>query len=144
MTDKDKLRKGTTLSDSNNAKRSQDESHDQDNDGYTVVRNRRKDKKIVGSRKSPSTLKSAVKNVDLYIGNCGLEVTTDDLSNYISEQASVNVNACEQLVSKYDHYISFKITLNIKDRAGLLEPEFWPEGIVCRKFYNPRKSSTSK
>ena len=39
---------------------------------------------------------------------------------------------------RYDNYKSFKVTLLISDREKLLNPEIWPEGIICRKFYRPR------
>ena len=45
---------------------------------------------------------------------------------------------CEALVTRSAHSTSFKVTLNASDRIKLLSPDVWPEGIVCRKFYNPR------
>ena len=102
-----------------------------------------KAKKIIGSRKSSSTLKSAVRKADLYIGNCDTNVTEDAILEYIRDQADVKIDSCKQLETRYDHYRSFKVTLSVDSRRKLLESEFWPEGIVCRKYYNPRQHSNS-
>ena len=111
-----------------------------DNDGFTIVRNRKKRKNVVGSRRT-SSLKSAVRMGDLYIGNCETSVTVQLLTTYIKDELSINIQGCEQLNSNNAHCKSFKVTLNMKDRQKLLSPDFWPEGIVCRKFFSSRKSN---
>ena len=110
-----------------------------DDDGYTLVMPRKRRKNIVGSRQT-DTLKSAVRMGDLYIGNCETSVTVQLLTTYIRDEISVNIQGCEQLNSRSAHSNSFKVTLNMDDRRKLLCPDVWPEGIVCRKFFNPRKN----
>lgn len=110
---------------------------------FMEVKKRRKNKRIIGSQKSSALLKSAVRSADLYVGNCDLSVTEDRLSDYIYNQINARIEKCQELDAKYDHYRSFKVTLNITDREKLLDSKFWPEGIVCRKYYNPQNQSDS-
>ena len=116
--------------------------NEEENDGFILVRNRKRRKNVIGSRQT-SSIKSAVRMGDLYIGNCDLSVTTESLSEYIRDEIDVSIDSCEQLNSHSAYSNSFKVTLNMKDRLRLLTPDVWPEGIVCRKFFKPRKANNS-
>ena len=110
-----------------------------DGDGFQLVQSKKKKKNIIGSKKeSNSVLKSAVKSADIFIGNCDTDVTAETLSKYIRDELQVNVLKCESLVTRYDNYSSFKVTLRVNDRVKLLNSDVWPEGIICRKFYSRR------
>ena len=87
---------------------------------------------------SSNTIKSAKKHGDLYVGNCDLGVTADSLSSYISKEIGFKVVACEELKTRSIVSKSFKVTMNMHERQKLLNPNVWPEEIVCRKFYKPR------
>ena len=112
-------------------------------DAFILVQNRKRRKNIVGSKKTVvgGTLKSAVRLGDLYIGNCDQDVTSESLTKYIFDEMKIKVEKCEQLVTRNVNCVSFKLTLNMNDRQKLLSPDVWPEGIICRKFYNPRRNS---
>ena len=66
-------------------------------------------------------------------------MTADSLSAYILAETSIKISACEMLETKSNVSKSFKVSLNMKDRERLLNPDVWPEEIICRKFYKPRK-----
>ena len=113
-----------------------------DKDGFRLVKNRRKRAgNIVGSRKANVNVKlrGAVQVADMYLGNCNLEVTPESIIEYICNEMNIEVQSCELLESRNRNCRSFKITLKSIDRPKLLVPEVWPEGIVCRKFFNPRR-----
>ena len=113
-----------------------------DEDGYQLVqKTNRKRNDIIGRKKETNgeTLRSAKKNVDIYVGNCDLNVTIESLSEYILNEMNIKIDNCEMLISRNTRSRSFKVTLNLKDRDKLLSPEVWPEDIICRKFFNPRK-----
>ena len=110
-----------------------------DGDGFTLVqRNKRRKQNIVGSRKTDGnkTIKSAPRIADLYLGNCDLEVTPEDIRDYIASEMNIDIDKCEVLPNKNPKCKSFKISLNMNDRSKLLSSEAWPENIYCRKFYN--------
>ena len=114
-----------------------------DEDGFIRVKSKKQKRKVVGSRTSNnSTLKSAARIADLYIGNCYVDVSADSLTEYIYDVAKIRVKKCEQLITKYDDYKSFKVSLLVNDRVNLLSSDIWPDGIVCRKYYNPKNHST--
>ena len=83
-------------------------------------------------------MRSAARTADIFISNCDTEITVDSLSKYIYDEFKVKVQNCDNLVTRYNDYKSFKVSLLVNDRVKLLNPELWPEGIICRKFYNPR------
>ena len=117
-----------------------------DNEGFQMVEGKRKrQNNIVGAKnmKSVGLIKGAVRSADLYIGNCDLDVSEESLTKYIEEEVGVNAINCSILVSKNVRCKSFKVELSIKDRQKVLVPEIWPEGIIVRKFYNPRNKSSS-
>ena len=112
-------------------------------DDFIIVQNRKNRKNIIGSKKTvvSGSIKSAVRLGDLYVGNCDQEVTCESLVKYIYDEMKIKVEKCEQLVTRNASSISFKVTLHMNDRMKLLSPDAWPEGIICRKFYNPRRKS---
>lgn len=114
------------------------------NKSFTLVqKKKRKNNNIVGSKK-PSvdvSLRSAVRMGDLYVGNCDSSATIESLSQYISNEIEINIEKVENIPLRYTNSKAFKVTLNMKDRLKLLSADFWPEGIVCRKYYNSSKSN---
>ena len=69
------------------------------------------------------------------------QLPSEALEKYIFDEMNINVKKCEALVTKNGYSTSFKVTLCLTDRFKLLSSDVWPEGIVCRKFYNPRASN---
>ena len=110
-----------------------------DDDGFRVWHNRKNKKKnIVGVRKPASdAIRGAVRVADIFVGNCDPSVTVDSLRKYLKEEMNIEITKGDQLVSNSD-YASFKLTLKLDDRSKLLSPDMWPEGVICRKFYNRR------
>ena len=110
-----------------------------DSEGFKLVqRNKKRKQNIVGSRKTDGskTIKSAPRIADLYLGNCDIGVTPEDIQDYIASEMNINVDKCEVLPNKNPKCKAFKISLNMNDREKLLSSEVWPENIFCRKFYN--------
>ena len=114
-----------------------------DSDGFQMVESRKKRRtNIVGERKvnDLGTLKSAVRSVDVYIGNCDLDVSEESLENYMKDEIGITVRKCSLLVSKNKNCKSFKVEMDVNVRPKVLSPDAWPEGIIIRKFYNPKIS----
>ena len=112
-----------------------------DNEGFTLVRNTKKTRQnIVGSKKysGDQVMKSARRVGDLYLGNLDLNVTAKEIIDYIKGETNISVTECIPLDSRNPNCRSFKISVPFESRVKLLAPEIWPEGVICRKFYNPR------
>ena len=112
-----------------------------DADGFITVKKKQQRKRIVGTRMQGGTvLKSAPRTADIYVGNCDVDISPESLQQYIEEEVKIKVKKCEKLITRYDNYASFKVTLFINDREKLLSSDVWPSGIVCRKYYSPRNN----
>ena len=112
-----------------------------DEEGFQIVRNKKKNRdNIVGSKRysGDRVLKSARRMGDLYLGNLDLDVTENEIVEYIKEETNISVDKCIPLISKNPNCKAFKISVSLESRMKLLSPEIWPEGVICRKFYNLR------
>ena len=109
-----------------------------DEEGFTTYLSKSKRRSLIkGTKKlsSSSTLKCADKYIDLYVGRCSDTVTPEILKEYIRIEINVTSHRCQQLNTKIPYSTAFKLTVHINDKALLLNPESWPEGVVCRKFF---------
>ena len=109
-----------------------------DNEGF--ISQKKRNSQATGNRKPKSctNLRGAKKTVDLYIGRCDNDITSDDVISYIENELNIKSDSCTELQTKIPSSKSFKLTVNINDRNILLSDDSWPEGIICRKFYSKR------
>jgi hypothetical protein len=80
---------------------------------------------------------AAKKIIDIYIGGCDLNTSSEGLKNFC-EQQDVTVSAVYELNVKGRWYKSYKLSIDIKFENIIMDPEFWYEGIIIRKFINFR------
>jgi len=73
----------------------------------------------------------------IYIGGCSTEVKTDSLVKYCEGQ-DVDVRECVELNSKNNFSKSFRITVESCVSEAVMREDFWPQGIIFRKFFFPR------
>ena len=92
---------------------------------------------ITGSRQSSSVLTSGTRVLDVFVGGCVQGTTCDKISEYCGSNG-VNIKKCDSLESKSEWSCSFKLSVEASDRDKLLTGEFWPQGIVVRKFYRAK------
>ena len=91
---------------------------------------------VTGKKKSNSdNFKSAERFVDVFIGRADKSVNAEIISEYATDNFDVNCKDVEKLVTKTDQYNCFKVKVNINDRDKLFKSEFWPEGIIVKKYY---------
>ena len=96
---------------------------------------------ILGTKK-PSALNriaGVVRNLDVFVGRCVPGTTTEDVKEYCTDNG-VTVDKCEEIKTNSSSSTSFKVTIAAGMRDKLLDSDFWPEDVVVRKFYAPRKS----
>ena len=46
---------------------------------------------------------------------------------------------CTPLKTKFPTYESFQVNVVTETTDKLLDPDEWPQGILVRKYYNPRQ-----
>ena len=116
-----------------------------DEEPWQIFGRKKKKKEVIkGTKKSDGTLKGVMGNFDLYIGKCDSSVTTDVIINYIKNEANIEALSCTCLNNDRPGVKSFKVNLSYNDRTTLLNPKFWPENIVVRKFYNSKSSKNGR
>ena len=139
------------------------ESED-DEDGWTLVDNSRKKKKmfeqengittykktdtknrkysrLTGQRQvTDAQFKSSNKTVDVFIGNVDTSIPIEVIEKYVAENFNISIIGTEKLQTKTQSYNCYKITINLNDRETLFNSSLWPTGIVIDKFYSKNRS----
>ena len=65
------------------------------------------------------------------------EHTADDIKVFIQEQEVTVIDI--SCVSHADSYtLSYHVVAQAKNVDNMSMPDFWPEGICCRRFYRKR------
>ena len=113
---------------------------EKDRDGFiTAVTRRRHNAVGVGKRTAYNgPIKGAVKTVDLYIGRLDADAEKDDLLNYVTNDFNITPIACTELKTRIPFSMAFKLTVKLSDQINLLNSEYWPEGVICRRYCSSR------
>ena len=105
-----------------------------------VKTNFSRNKNIVIGKKPSSGLMSwsgANLTVDCYIGRVDSVVASDQIKTDLVAQG-IDVINIEENTTRHGLYKSFKMVVRKSDFDKLNSPEFWPEGVVFRRFRRPR------
>ena len=133
------------------ANRVKDLAERTDSDGFTLVQRKgqKQAKKIVGNKVvlSDNKVNTAPRNVTLFVGRLDLDVTPEDLSNYLSDIDVKNVQ-CKKLESKNGKTFkssAFMISCDSRYSNILFNESTWPDGALVREwvFYPKKKEVTT-
>ena len=97
---------------------------------------------ISGTRTSASNFAGGLRVFDVYVGGCKPDCTSEALIDYCS-QNGVTVKNCEALPVTSRWVSSFKVAVTEDDREKLLKGEFWPCGVIVRKFFKGKSKQQS-
>ena len=105
-----------------------------------ISRQRKPQNLVIGKKVSDGiiSLKGADLTSSLYIGNVDMSFGIDDIRTFIEGQ-NVTVIELEDIARRHNRFKSFRLCLKRKDMDVIRDPNFWPEGIIVRKFF--RKSN---
>ena len=95
-----------------------------------------KRKKTIGVN-SDTTLTAVkpVQKIHLHVTRLAVTTTEQRLTKYLTDKG-VTVLACETLKAKYNAYVLFHVTLEYRnDMPDTNLLDFWPEGVMVRRFY---------
>ena len=99
----------------------------------------RKKGQISGTRKADTNgFKAANKVLELFIGRVDLNVTMENIKNYVRETFNVNINSIEKLEVKTTRHNAYKMLIETNDLKNIYNAESWPENIIVHKFFNKR------
>lgn len=95
-----------------------------------------KSKFIVGSHNSVSSKLSSVpvrRHIDIFVSRLEPCVTTTMLeSELFNSYSDVTIN---KLVTKHPSYSSFHVRLPAEKLDEVLQPTFWPDGVIVKRFW---------
>lgn len=103
----------------------------------------RKQNNIIGTYRNSDDsafgFSSAPRKLDIYVGKCDLSTTAAKILNFCKNKINSDAIECTELMTKNEWYKCFKVTADFNVRDQLLTPDFWPCGVIVRKFIAPRK-----
>lgn len=100
-----------------------------------LPKNRGQHQYIVGTADQIQTndLQVAERKAWLYVGKVKQDTTHDALKNYMENKIPGHKFDCEKLPNKGNHS-SFKVSFNFDLLNDVMKPDFWPKGILVRKY----------
>lgn len=109
--------------------------------GQPGQRPRRPRRTVYGTREH-NTLRSAPSTTKLFVFRINKDVTEDDIKQFLNDDG-IQDSDIECVSHENANAKSFKVTLNSKDKDRVMSPDFWPDGVACRLFYE-RKSNENR
>ena len=79
---------------------------------------------------------------NVYLGQFDISCTYDAVKTSIETQG-VNVVELEMLKLSHQRFKSFRLCLRKNDMPRILDPEFWPAGVVVRRFWRGKTAQSS-
>ncbi len=93
---------------------------------------RPKPKAVFGTRQS-TVLRSGPRRHDLFVFRVDDNIEDDSIKEFLAGE-NVKVHDLER-VSRDDAWTkSYRVTVETSDLTAILTPDFWPDGIGCRRF----------
>ena len=103
----------------------------------SISRRPRKQQNIVVGKKVSGGLlswKGADLTMAFYVGFADINSSVDDMRAGIEGQG-VGVVELEEMSRKHNRFKSFRLVIRKKDVDSIKNPDFWPEEMVVRKFF---------
>ena len=97
---------------------------------------RRRPEPIRGTR-THGALKSGPPVLDLFVFRVNKDNTKEELAQFLTDEGAT-VKSIERVSRPEMFTKSFHVILTTSDTSKMLEPNFWPEGICCRKYFTKR------
>ena len=73
--------------------------------------------------------------MNLYLGLFDINAECDEVKASIEAQG-VGVVELDELKRQHNRFKSFRLCIRKKDLDTVKDAEFWPEGVVVRKYFN--------
>ena len=111
------------------------------NAGRNMQRNGGQRRNVIsGTSTSATDFSGGTRIFDVYVGGCKPDTTIEVLTDYC-RQNGVTVKNCEALPVASNWVKSFKIAVTDVDREKIFKGEFWPCGVMVRKFFRAKSKN---
>lgn len=109
-------------------------THASDNDFKTVMRKKQKQKNMRGTSLTDCKIKVNESKSSVYLSRASKDTTVDDIKSHILDMGQEFISV--EMLKQYREvdFNSFKIVVVASRISNLLEKDFWPKGLVFRRF----------
>lgn len=85
------------------------------------------------------TFAAVARRAQLYIGNINPNANRDSIEQYIRERLPNNDFILDDLPKREEALSrAFKLTIDFSLLETLNKPDFWPQGVIVKRFFRPR------
>lgn len=112
---------------------------------WTVVRNKKSKKEKDqflskrGTASSSEKFKAAPSKVPLFLSNVHIDTSKTDIAEYIFNKTQEEVSMVQMSIKNDKRHKAFKIFVPRQKLDTYLDKNFWPEGIIYRRFIHNSK-----
>jgi hypothetical protein len=79
----------------------------------------------------------------IFVSRLKPDISKDDINNFLTGNG-ISGHCCEDVVSRFTSYKSFKIGVSDEDKLKLLDPLFWDEGILVKEYVPRRRNFNNR
>lgn len=98
---------------------------------------RRRPQAVYGTRSPTATLKSGPVRQELFLFRVHHDITTEDITSFLNDQ-SIKLTDIEKLSKSGSWTDYYRVVIEARDLGTIMTPDFWPDGIGCRRFWRKR------
>jgi hypothetical protein len=104
-----------------------------DEDGFRKVLYRRPQRPYILGKKKHDTLTGGYEDQELFVFRVNKRMHDDCIRDYLDEH---NIEVLDYELKSHPNarMKSFRVKINYKDYKTVMDSEFWPEDIACRRF----------
>lgn len=99
--------------------------------------NKKSPQKQVVGRGSSDELKGGSSEAEIFVSQLEKGTDSEKLKGYI-QRKGVEVLEIEQTSRHFHRFESFRVKINGAYFNRVMNDEFWPKNVACRRFYNRR------
>lgn len=82
-----------------------------------------------------SSLSVAKPKKAFFVSRLDPETNEKDIEDYIRKEFNINYVSCTKLVSKFNYYASFHVSVTSDDFVKLNHEDAWPRGVLAKPFF---------
>lgn len=134
-----------------NVAESKSKQHTEEDDGFKKVVYRRNKKQNIDPKIRPSCVEGTKEDVSslravkarnlswLFVSRLAEDTRDEDVKNYLKTNGFPNCECETILTKKRRYYRSFKLGIPTDRKSEVLDPSFWPKGVLINDFLNLKR-----
>ena len=105
-------------------------------DKRRMLREKRKRDAVV-SKRQHSSLRGGHKYADIFVFRVHRDVDGEEVKSFIKDE-DIPVMDFRIISNREARMKSYKVTIRNHDYEKVMDVNFWPDGIACRRYISPR------